>query len=331
MEKNYKNWDRVLYDDFSEYEIGPFSDGYSAQGEVHYPPKTVDQGHWEEISIHHSWNKRHNPDFPNWKIIAEDGNKALKQTCENRLNRKNWKYPIKKLFFKSRLQILMALPAIAVKDRDYTDYYYSVEMKPLSKIDLAGIIFRMIDPQHHYVFALRRNKTMLLYRTGNELRKLAAKRFDYEENKYYRLSVSVENDTIRCFIDDVPVLVCKDSRYASGRIGLISNVPTVYGKTELYVEPSANRNRSEKDSPKVTLAGERKDNEPLLWKKFSLPVAPSGRSIRFGDLTGNAVPDVLIAHGKKVKQGDNYNMIGCLTAIDLDGNVIWQKGEPDRK
>ena len=46
-------------------------------------------------------------------------------------------------------------------------------------------------------------------------------------------------------------------------------------------------------------------------------------NLRTGDLSGNGTPDFLLTQ--------NYQMnreITCLTAMDIDGNILWQYGEP---
>ena len=51
--------------------------------------------------------------------------------------------------------------------------------------------------------------------------------------------------------------------------------------------------------------------------------------LRFGDLDGDGRIDILfgqvIHHGPK----DRNSELSCLTAVNLDGKVLWQKGKPD--
>jgi hypothetical protein len=78
------------------------------------------------------------------------------------------------------------------------------------------------------------------------------------------------------------------------------------------------------------LARLRDDNpKPKLWKKFNTPVFGAGRNVRFGDLDGDGVPDMLIAQNIPRIRGDAFDQISCLTAVTLDGKILWQQGRPD--
>src|SRR4029077_2420340 len=77
------------------------------------------------------------------------------------------------------------------------------------------------------------------------------------------------------------------------------------------------------------LAALRSQNpRPRLWKKFATPKFGAGRNVRFGDLDGDGTPEILIAQSIP-RIGDNFIQISCLTAVTLDGKVLWQLGRPD--
>ena len=68
-----------------------------------------------------------------------------------------------------------------------------------------------------------------------------------------------------------------------------------------------------------------------LWKKIDLKNFGTSRQIRFGHLTGTDEWYVVLAQMQKRVSRDAYGFISCLTAIDLEGNVLWQLGEPSDK
>jgi hypothetical protein len=72
----------------------------------------------------------------------------------------------------------------------------------------------------------------------------------------------------------------------------------------------------------------RQSPQPKLWKKFDTPKFGAGRNVRFGDLSGDGVPEMLIAQNIP-RIGDNFVQISCLTAVALNGHVLWQLGRPD--
>jgi hypothetical protein len=71
--------------------------------------------------------------------------------------------------------------------------------------------------------------------------------------------------------------------------------------------------------------------KPKLWKRFETPKFGAGRNVRFGDLNGDGIPDMLIAQNIPRVRGDAFDAISCLTAVTLDGRVLWQKGRPDSR
>ena len=69
--------------------------------------------------------------------------------------------------------------------------------------------------------------------------------------------------------------------------------------------------------------------KPKLWKKFATPKFGAGRNVRFGDLDGDGTIDMLIGQNVPKVVGDAAVEISCLTAVTLDGKVLWQLGRPD--
>ncbi len=55
----------------------------------------------------------------------------------------------------------------------------------------------------------------------------------------------------------------------------------------------------------------------------------AGKLLRIGDLNGDGKPEFVFAQNERIGQGGIYIHITCLTAIDLNGNVLWQVGKPD--
>jgi hypothetical protein len=71
----------------------------------------------------------------------------------------------------------------------------------------------------------------------------------------------------------------------------------------------------------------RRDSVPRLVRAIEFKEYGSPQ-IRFGDLNGDGLPEAVIAQATHVG-GENHVVISCLTAIDLEGKVLWQVGKPD--
>ena len=55
----------------------------------------------------------------------------------------------------------------------------------------------------------------------------------------------------------------------------------------------------------------------------------AGKFLRIGDLNGDGKPEFIFAQNERIGAGGIYIHITCLTAIDLNGNILWQKGKPN--
>ena len=74
----------------------------------------------------------------------------------------------------------------------------------------------------------------------------------------------------------------------------------------------------------------RADNpRPKLWRQFETKGFGTGRNVRFGDLDGDGRLDMLFAQQVAKVRGDAFDQISCLTAVTLDGKVLWQQGRPN--
>ena len=70
-------------------------------------------------------------------------------------------------------------------------------------------------------------------------------------------------------------------------------------------------------------------SEPILWKTINIRAAGIGKRMLLGDVTGDGRLEMIMMQPNKMAD-DRYigHEVNCLTIYDLDGNQLWQIGNP---
>jgi hypothetical protein len=230
-------------------------------------------------------------------------------------------------------------PLFITGEPEWTDYTVEVSVRPLSFSDMAGITFRYQTNRHHVVLVLRGGKQLWLaarlpleekFREAG-WRELASAPLQYDTTRYYRLKVENAGETIRAYVDGKLMFEAREPELRSGKVGVTANVPARF---QSFKATASAKTRQSIDKAiadrKAELVKLRAGNPaPKLWKKFATPRYGAGRNVRFGDLDGDGRPEMLIAQNVAKVDNGNFVEISCLTAVDLDGRVLWQIGRPD--
>jgi hypothetical protein len=309
-------WGADLFrDDFSKFPPGwlssPVGQLNAAIQEYHYlAHRGVPLGPWANAICHQDA----------WVIGDEDGKSYLEQHLTRYSNQ--W-----------------APPLFITGDPEWSDYSVEVKVKPLSLDDWAGLVFRYHTNRHYYLFALTGgNKARLAFHLPlekafrvPEMRELASADFPYDTQRYYLLRVENEGPRIRAYIDGKQVFSAEDSELLKGKTGVTAVVPARFQDFRVSasdgVKQQIDARIRARDQELAKLRGA--NPQPKLWKKFATPRFGAGRNVRFGDLDGDGAPEMLIAQNIPRVGGDGFDHISCLTAVTLDGKVLWQSGRPD--
>jgi hypothetical protein len=308
----------LFRDDFSRYAPGWLSNPVLANGilngaiqEYHYlPHRGVPLQPWANAIGY----------LDAWVAGDEDGVPYLEQHTVNTLSQ------------------LMS-PLFISGDPEWSDYTFEASVKPLSFADTVGLAFRYHTNRHHYVLSLRGGSEARLrvrlplektFRVA-EFRELGRAEFAYDTKKYIRLRVLNDGPRIRAFADGRLLVEASDDELLRGKLGVFANVPARFRDVRVRVCAAAKRaidariQARERELETLRAANPR----PKLWKKFETPGFGAGRNVRFGDLDGDGQLDMLIAQNVPRVQGDAFDHISALTAVRLDGKLLWQSGRPN--
>jgi hypothetical protein len=305
----------LFSDDFSRFPPGwlsePVGQLNGAIQEYHYlPHRGVPLDPWANPITH----------LDAWIASDEDGKAYLEQHTVN-------------------VQPELYNPTLITGDPEWSNYTVGAGVKPLSLQEMAGLVFRYHTNRHYYLFALAGgNKARLAlrlplekqYRVA-EWRELASAAFNYDTDRFYHLKVENNGPRITAFVDGRLVLEAKDPEILKGKAGITANIPARFMDFRVTAndgEISAIRGRIAKRD--LELQRLRAANpKPVIWKRFETPRFGAGRNVRFGDLDGDGQLDMLFGQNIPRVRGDAFDHISCLTAVTLDGRVLWQLGRPD--
>mgnify|MGYP000771680346 FL=1 len=124
----------------------------------------------------------------------------------------------------------------------------------------------------------------------------------------------------------------KRQEYAlqGGKAAITATIPTQFEYVNVTVtdETAAQIDAARKAYSDLCAEEQQKYPKMKLLKKIDLRNFGTGRQVRFGHLLGNGEYQIVLAQCQKRVNRDAYGTISCLTAIDLDGNVLWRYGEP---
>jgi rhamnogalacturonan endolyase len=232
-------------------------------------------------------------------------------------------------------------PLFVTGDPEWRDYTVDVAVRPLSLEQFAGLAVRYVTSRRYYRVALEEGTHLRLaerlpfdreFRVS-AWRPIAEASFRYDTRTWYRLTVSVDGNRIVASIDGQPLLDVRDDALTAGTAGLTANMPARFRQFRVTATASAAddvRGRIERREQELRRL-RAQNPQPTLWKKFSTPAYGAGRNVRFGDLDGDGRLDMLIAQNVAKVRGDAFDHISCLTAVTLDGKVLWQTGRPNPK
>ncbi|KAF7600453.1 MAG: hypothetical protein CGU28_03500 [Candidatus Dactylopiibacterium carminicum] len=297
----------IFSDHFDAFRIGPFpyDPKHSAIGEYHYWPTEGFKGAWHDPVVWYGWLG------PSWIVTENEGAKYMEQT---------------------RLQVAITdhWPTLTAGETSWRDYTAGVTIRPLATDSHIGLAFRYVHARSYYFLGFEGGQLRLLRRDQEVVHELASVPCAIDSDTHYRLEVRCEGSRLVGVLDGVEYLAVEDNALDAGKVALIARVPAQFTAVEVGMGPAAHQAWLTAEAQAACELAELRAHypQPRLWKTIDLQDFGTGRQIRFGHLTGDGTMHIVLAQHQKRGYKDAYAHISCLTAIDLDGRVLWQIGTP---
>jgi len=302
----------VFEDGFQDFEPGSRPEFIAADPAMIFNPEHGILGNWKVAS-----NIRQEGFDEAWVIRNENGENYLAQTFTN-LNEKN-----------SPLS-LVDHPLLVSGDSLWSDYTIDVEFTPEAKFDKCGVVFGYHPPSDFYFFGVEGNTLTLKYiqQPVTPLRPIE-KILDFRPlvwNPGDRLqaTVSVRRNKVTIILNDSLYMHAEALKSTSGKIGLLSDVPAKFHRVEVKLLKGEQRKLSRRSRQLERRAELFLSDHPEMvrWKQFNIGENGSNQNLRLGDLTGDGNKELVF-----VRPGAGGS-IRSITAMNLDGEVLWRTGSP---
>ena len=190
----------------------------------------------------------------------------------------------------------------------------------------AGVIFRFLDSRRFYAAGVDEDgSAKVLRRVGNNWDVLAWAPAEVRVGEPFALRVEVAGRRIRAQVGAVE-LAAEDGSLSHGCVGFIGSRPCRFGPVRVTaLAGEAERLAGEHaDRERRLLARRRSYGRPVVWRRYDTSGFGCGRRIRLGDLTGDGRCDFLLLQVDSPRDRG----VGCMTAMNADGEVLWRLGEP---
>ncbi len=300
----------VISEDFKDLELNefPYDRAHSALGEYHYLKQAGVYGNWYDPISLHQWRSLDG----SW-LITSDGKKRFLE--QNRGD--NTKGAFANVYC-----------CLVNKKKLYAAFTLEFDLRIFEVEHYCGMAFNYLTSRVYDFIGIKGNRLALYHREEESFFEYAYKEFDFVDLKTYHFKLVVGKKAL-VYLDG-KLMFEADLAFIRGRfIACVAKSACRYSNIKVVMEDSAYKEHLELFKAEEERLALKCLNFPKLQllKKINLMNFGSGRQLRIRLVDGK--PIFLIAQHQKRMIRDSFARLSCLTCFDYNGNVLWQKGEPN--
>ena len=302
--------EQLIYkEDFSKFENNefPYDHEHSAIGEYHYFEQKGYKGDFYDPIPLHQWRSQGG----SWMIVEENNIKYLEQ------NRGDY----------TKGHFINVMPILVLNKTFYAPYHIRFNLRCFETTKMVGYSFNYIDNRKYDAFIFEKDLVKLINVDGDKVSVYQEKEFIRSDLETYKIDIYV-SDCVEVYIFDKLILKT-NIKFISAKSGFVAKCSSRYSNLEIFMDiNNIKLNDKLEEDEDERINNLQKQYPPLKCiNKINLKNFGSGRQLRFINYKGNMI-FLLAQHQKRIMR-DSFARLSCLTAFDINGNVLWQKGLPN--
>ena len=302
----------IIKEDFKNLELNefPYDRMHSALGEYHYIKEKGIYGNWYDPICLHQWRSMDG----SWLVTSDGVNRYLEQNRGD-----NSKNSFKNVFC-----------CLVHKEKLYSNYVLEFDLRQFEIDNYSGIAINYETSRCYDFIGIKGKDISLYHREEESFITYAETTFNFDDLKTYHFRIEV-SDKVIVYLNENKILEALIPFKKGLRIACVSKSACRYSNIKVSMtDESYEIHKKMFLNEQYRLDEIRKDYPQLeCIKKINLKDFGSGRQIRIVRYN-DQILFVMAQHQKRMAR-DSFARISCLTCFDMDGNVLWQKGEPNPK